>query len=129
MADEGIFVHQFELGPWDNFIYLIGDRVTRTCAVVDPAWDVDVILAEADRLGVEIRHALCTHSHFDHVNQVDALLAKKDIPVHMLGEEIDFADFRSENLERHRAGDVLPIGDHLEVTFVHTPGHTPGSTT
>ena len=129
MSDEGIFVHQFELGPWDNFIYLVGDKATRTCAVVDPAWDADVILKEAEGLGVEITHVLCTHSHFDHVNRVDALLDKRDIPVHMLGEEIDFSGFLSENLERHRPGDVLHIGKHLEITFMHTPGHTPGSTT
>ena len=129
MAEEGIFVHQLELGPLDNFIYLIGDKATRTCAVVDPAWDEDVILEEAEKLGVEVTHALCTHSHFDHVNRVDALLEKKDIPVHMLGEEIDFSGFRSENLYRQSPGDVLRVGQHLEVTFVHTPGHTPGSTT
>lgn len=129
MADEGIFVHQFELGPWDNFIYLIGDKATRTCAVVDPAWDADIILREAEKLGVEITHVLCTHSHFDHVNRVDALLETNDIPVHMLGEEIDFSGFRSENLERQRPGDVLTIGKHLEVAFMHTPGHTPGSVT
>ncbi|MDH3256568.1 MAG: MBL fold metallo-hydrolase, partial [Nitrospinota bacterium] len=27
-----------------NFIYLIGDRETRECVVVDPAWDVDGLL-------------------------------------------------------------------------------------
>ena len=128
MTDEGIFVHQFELGPWDNFIYLIGDKASRTCAVVDPAWDADVIIREAEQIGVEITHAHCTHSHFDHVNRVDALLEKRDNPVHMLGEEIDFSGFESENLERHSPGDVLKIGEHLEITMVHTPGHTPGST-
>jgi len=129
VVEEGIFVHQFELGPWENFIYFVGDKTTRTCAVVDPAWDVDVILAEAEGLDVDIRHVLCTHSHFDHVNRVDALLEKKDIPVHMLGEEIAWSGFHCENLERHRPGDVLRIGEHLEITMVHTPGHTPGSTT
>lgn len=129
MSDDGIFVHQFELGPWENFIYLLGDRATRTCAVVDPAWDADVIFEEADRLDVEITHVLCTHSHFDHVNRVEAVLEKRDIPVHMLGKEIDFSGFACENIERRNPGDVLRIGDHLEVTLVHTPGHTPGSTT
>ena len=52
-SDEGLFVHQFELGPWDNFIYFIGDKATRSCAVVDPAWDADFISAEAERLGVQ----------------------------------------------------------------------------
>ena len=128
MSDSGQFVHQFGLGPWDNFIYFIGDRASRTCAVVDPAWHAPTILSEAERLDVKISHILCTHSHFDHVNRVDELLAHLDIPVHMLRAEIDFADFRSENLTAHSPGDVLRIGEHVEVTMMHTPGHTPGST-
>lgn len=127
--DSEIFVHQFELGPWDNFIYFVGDKATRTCAVVDPAWDADFILEEAQRLDLEISNILCTHSHFDHVNRVDAILEKRDIPVHMLGDEIDFSGFQCENLQRQGPGDVVRIGDHLEITMVHTPGHTPGSTT
>lgn len=89
MATEGIFVHQFALGPWDNFLYFIGDKATRTCAVVDPAWDARSILDEAAKLDVSITHMLCTHSHFDHVDQVEPLLAEIDAQVHMLGEEID----------------------------------------
>ena len=129
MSDEGIFVHQFELGPWDNFIYLVGDKATRECVVVDPAWDEEVILDEAAKLDVRIAGILCTHSHFDHVNRVDALVEQTDVPVHMLGEEVDFSGFRSENLERYRPGDVLTVGKHLDIRFMHTPGHTPGSTT
>lgn len=127
MADQGIFVHQFKLGPWDNFIYFIGDRAARQVAVVDPAWHAKTILDEAARLDVEITHMLCTHSHFDHVDQVNPLLETLDIPVHMLGEEIDFASFQCENLVRHSPGDALSIGEHVEIQFMHTPGHTPGS--
>ena len=127
MAD-GIFVHQFELGPWDNFIYLIGDKATRTCAVVDPAWDAATILLEAEKLDLKITDILCTHSHFDHVDQVDPLLAKVDARVHMLDAEVDWSGFRCENLVKASPGDTVRIGDHLEVTMVHTPGHTPGST-
>ena len=128
MEAEGLFVHQFRLGPWDNFIYFIGDRSTRTCAVVDPAWDVGTIVREAERLDVTITHVLCTHSHFDHVNRVDALLATHDVPVHMLDAEVEFSGFRCENLVRSSPGDTLLVGKHAEVTFMHTPGHTPGST-
>ena len=56
MAAEGIFVHQFELGPWENFIYFVGDKASRKCAVVDPAWDAEFILEEADRLDVVLRN-------------------------------------------------------------------------
>ena len=127
MANEGIFVHQLALGPWDNFIYFIGDKATRTAAVVDPAWDARTILDEAARLDIEIGHILCTHSHFDHVDQVGALLGEVDAQVHMLGEEIDFSGFTCENLVRHRPGDTLTIGKHAEIAMMHTPGHTPGS--
>ncbi len=128
MAKEGIFVHQFELGPMDNFIYFIGDMATRECAVVDPAWHAPTILAEAEKLDVKITHMLCTHSHFDHVNKVDDVLDATDARVHMLAPEIDYGNFKCENLISHAAGDTLTVGKHTEITFVHTPGHTPGST-
>lgn len=128
MSNEGFFVHQVPLGPWDNFIYLLGCKKTRTCAVVDPAWHAQTILQEAEKLDVKITHVLCTHSHFDHVDQAQAMVDATDAPVHMLDREIDWADFKCENLVRHAPGDTLTIGEHLDVTFVHTPGHTPGST-
>lgn len=120
------FIHQFELGPWDNFIYFVGDRESREVAVVDPAWHAPTIFAEAERLDVKIAGILCTHSHFDHVNKVDELLAKVDVPVHMLREEIDFSGFRCENLRPASPGDTVSVAG-VEITMMHTPGHTPGS--
>ena len=120
-------IHQFELGPWDNFLYFVGDAETREVAVVDPAWDADTIFREAEKLDVKITQILCTHSHFDHVDQVENLLKKVDVPVHMLKAEIDFAGFKSENLVANAPGDILTVGKNCEVIMVHTPGHTPGS--
>lgn len=127
MSDDGTFVHQFELGPWDNFIYFLGDRSTRQVAVVDPAWHTPTILREAERLDVEIAAILCTHSHLDHVNRVEALLAERDVPVYMLAPEIEFSGFRCENLRSCRPGETVELGAALEITMMHTPGHTPGS--
>ena len=124
---EGLFVHQLPLGDWDNFITFIGDRASRTCMVVDPAWDAAAILREAESLDVSIAGILCTHSHFDHVNQVEALLRTVDVPVHMMREEIDFSSFACENLRPASPGDVVRVGEHVDVTMMHTPGHTPGS--
>jgi glyoxylase-like metal-dependent hydrolase (beta-lactamase superfamily II) len=121
-----MFVHQFQLGPWDNFIYFIGDEKTRRAAVVDPAWDVDTITRELSKTDVKLSAILCTHSHFDHVDQVEPLLKRFDVPVHMLREEVEFSGFRSENLVQSRSGERIRIGD-TEITMIHTPGHTPGS--
>ncbi len=139
MSGEGYFVHQFPLGPWDNFIYLLGDEKSKRCAVVDPAWHAPSILAQAEAKGLTITDVLCTHGHFDHINAVDDIVDATDAAVHMLGEEIDFStrsdapgrqamNYLSPNLKRKRPGDVVRIGDELDITLLHTPGHTPGST-
>ena len=38
---EAVYLKQIELGPMQNFVYLIGDPESRECVVVDPAWEID----------------------------------------------------------------------------------------
>jgi hypothetical protein len=45
-------------GRMANFMYLLGDQVTREAVVVDPAWDVDSLLAVAEADGYTVRGAL-----------------------------------------------------------------------
>ena len=63
----GLYLKQVEVGPMQNFVYLIGDRSARECVVVDPAWEIDGIadLAAADDM--ELTGVLVTHTHQDHV--------------------------------------------------------------
>src|SRR6266446_6675440 len=42
-----IYLKQMELGPMQNFVYLVGDPQTRECVVVDPAWGIDTIVEDA----------------------------------------------------------------------------------
>src|SRR5262249_33184262 len=65
--DDQIFLRQMELGPMQNFVYLIGDPVARECGVVDPAWDIDAIVSTARAADLTITAALVTHTHQDHV--------------------------------------------------------------
>lgn len=50
-----------------NFSYLLGDARLKQCVAVDPCWDVDGIVAYAEREGYRIVSAFCTHYHWDHV--------------------------------------------------------------
>lgn len=50
-----------------NFVYLVGDPVARECVVVDPAWEIDRIVATAEADGMRLVGALVTHTHQDHV--------------------------------------------------------------
>ena len=67
-------IEAMELGPMENFVYLLIDEKSKTAAVVDPAWNVSAILDRAKQLGVTVTDILLTHSHHDHINGVDELL-------------------------------------------------------
>jgi glyoxylase-like metal-dependent hydrolase (beta-lactamase superfamily II) len=117
------------LGPMQNFIYLVGAASAKEVAVVDPAWDVPAIFEEAERAGKVISAVLLSHHHFDHLNGVEDLLARADVPVYAQKAEVDFAevlqDFKGA-LKPVGPGERVMVGP-LEVTLIHTPGHTPGS--
>jgi glyoxylase-like metal-dependent hydrolase (beta-lactamase superfamily II) len=123
-----MLLRQMEIGPAQNFQYFIGSEDTKEVAVVDPAWDVPFLLAEAERLGVRITHAFLSHGHQDHVNGVDELLAKTDVKVVVHEKDADFFGFQwpKGSVMRTRGGEVVRFGE-VEVAMMHTPGHTPGS--
>ncbi len=46
-----LLIQQYELGPLNNFLYLLGDTATKEMAIVDPAWEPNFLCDEAERLG------------------------------------------------------------------------------
>src|SRR6185503_9684152 len=131
----GAYIKQLELGPMQNFVYLIGDPETRECVVVDPAWEIDAILAEAAADDMRIRDVLITHTHQDHVGGhlfghdipgVAELLEKNSAKVHVHKAEREFLRGFGSDLVKVESGDTLAVGK-FPLTFIHTPGHTPGS--
>lgn len=122
-----------------NFVYLIGDRSTGECAVIDPAYAVQDIVDVAEADGMRITHALATHYHPDHVGGsfmhmdiegVAQLLEIQSVAVHANRHEVPWicrsTGVSESDIVAHDGGDVLAIGG-VEITMVHTPGHTPGS--
>jgi len=119
-------IDTLELGPMENFIYLIQDLKTKRAAVVDPAWDVEAIEALAKSKGVEITDILLTHSHHDHINGVAGILEKHDAQLHLLKPEAQFWGQKQHTPTLHHGGDIFHLGD-TPIEILHTPGHTPGS--
>ena len=119
-------VHALELGQMSNFIYLIHDHASGRAAVVDPAWDTPRIIQLAKQQGVTITDILLTHSHFDHINGVEALLNHSDPQLHLLKAEAQFWNRYLDLPTLHAGGDRITLGD-TEIEILHTPGHTPGS--
>ncbi len=119
-------IHALELGPMANVVYLIHDHTSQRAAVVDPAWDVSRIIKLAAKKDLRITDVLLTHSHFDHINGVEELLASHDAELHLLKPEAEFWGRFADLPTLHHGGDVIRLGA-TPITIMHTPGHTPGS--
>lgn len=122
-----------------NFCYLIGDRESRECVVVDPAWDVQglVDLAAADDM--KVVGALATHYHPDHiggdffgmhVEGITRLMEIAGVPIHVNKAEAHgvraVTGLSASDLALHDGGDAVDVGA-VRIEMLHTPGHTPGS--
>ena len=121
-----------------NFVYLVGDKQTRECVIVDPAYAVNDLLQIVADDDMKLTGVLATHYHPDHVGGsmmgmniegVAALLELQPVPIHVNVNEASWVTrttgISDNDLVKHSGGDKLCVGD-IEITFVHTPGHTPG---
>jgi len=122
-----------------NFVYAIGDRSTGECVLVDPAYAVAELVDVVGADGMTVTGVLATHYHPDHVGGsmmghsiegVSELLELIDVPVHLHRDETEWVmkstSVSDEHLVGHDSGDVLTVGG-IDISLVHTPGHTPGS--
>jgi hydroxyacylglutathione hydrolase len=139
LAEQELIIEQIEIGPMQNFTYLVGCRSTREVVVVDPAWDISGLAAHIEERDYILKGALVTHYHPDHcggsmgghnVEGVAELLEKQALKIYVHKDEADglkkITGVSETDMVRVSSGDTLSIGD-VDVEFLHTPGHTPGS--
>ena len=137
--DDELIIEQIQIGPMQNFTYLVGSKSTREVAIVDPAWDIDSLLNIVDERGYTLTSALITHYHPDHcggsfgsksVQGVAELLEKRSVKSYV--HKLEAAGVKKvtgisdSDMVKVESGDKLTIGS-VDVEFLHTPGHTPGS--
>jgi glyoxylase-like metal-dependent hydrolase (beta-lactamase superfamily II) len=134
--------------------YLVSDRATGCCAVIDPVLDMDIrsgriSSASADALcntivsrDLTLKWILETHVHADHLSAAQTLRTRFSAPV-AIGEHVrdvqrsmkHLFNLPSEFLPDGRQFDrLLADGDELEIgetrlRVMHTPGHTPACVT
>ncbi len=111
---------QIPVGAMQNFAYLVGDENTSLAAVVDPAWDIDRILAVAKRHDLKVIFVINTHSHPDHTSGNSELVRATGARV------VAHEASRIKKDISIKEGDTLRVGS-LELKFIHTPGHSPDS--
>jgi glyoxylase-like metal-dependent hydrolase (beta-lactamase superfamily II) len=122
-----------------NLSYLIGDVVTREVLLVDPAYAPDELLAIIASEGLTLVGVVATHYHADHVGGdlmghrvpgIAEIADRLDVPIHVQSHETRWVTGGTglgvPPLVAHETGDVVRVGE-VDVTLVHTPGHTAGS--
>ena len=122
-----------------NFAYLIGDRQTGDCVVVDPAYAAGDLVDVLEADGLHLSGVLVTHHHPDHVGGsmmgfelkgLAELLERVSVPIHVNSQEAQFVSgitgIPMSDLTSHEHGDKVSVGA-IDIELLHTPGHTPGS--
>lgn len=135
-------VERFNVGPFDNNLYLLTSTGSKDAIVVDPSMESGHVLEEMRSRGLSLRRILLTHAHVDHVVMVRAFHEATGAPVWLHADD---------KLLYERAGDQaaamglawpgsVPVSHWMkdgedvgipgiDARALHTPGHSPGSIT
>jgi hydroxyacylglutathione hydrolase len=113
-----MFLKQYYLGCLAHASYLIADESSRTAIVVDPQRDIQQYLADAEQLGVQIRHVFLTHFHADFLAGHLELRDRCDADIR-LGSRAQ-AEYKFVPM---KDGDTLDLPG-LRLQVLETPGHT-----
>jgi glyoxylase-like metal-dependent hydrolase (beta-lactamase superfamily II) len=111
--------------------YLVFDPQTRIAAAFDTGTDCDPMLALAGERGLKIALILLTHTHGDHVFELDRLKAATDAPAYVseretIPGESPFEDGHVFELVEQA---VRPLTVRLTIETRRTSGHARGGTT
>ena len=91
---------------------------------VDAGGPVAPLIEAADQHGITPTHVLLTHHHYDHVCELDQLTERWP-GMEVLIHDAERAEVPGANGADDAGHDRCTVGD-LEVTPLHTPGHTAG---
>ncbi|MGA5130785.1 MBL fold metallo-hydrolase [Streptomyces olivoreticuli] len=113
-------------GVWDvdNNVWLVGDD--ETVLVIDAAHDAAAI--EKAVAGRRLVAIVCTHAHNDHIDAAPELAKRTGAPVLLHPAERELWDQTHPGIAPDREltdGQVLSVAG-VELTVLHTPGHSPG---
>ena len=113
-----MILKQYYLGCLAHASYLLGDEESSTAIVVDPQRDIQQYLADADKLGLQIRHVFLTHFHADFVAGHLELRDHCGATIHLGSRaEAEYAFVAMKD------GDTLEFPG-LRLKVLETPGHT-----
>jgi len=132
-------IQQVKLSKMATFCYLVADEASRTCALIDPAFDTDRLIALTADQGLTITHIINTHNHSDHTAGNAAVIAATGAKLYIHRQDAAaLGKIFNRGFSRLMGGkgspppdvllednDAIKIGT-VTLNVIHTPGHTPG---
>ena len=121
--------------------YIIYDIGSGEASVIDPGGEAERIIAFLNEKKLKVKNIFLTHGHFDHILGVQQL--KEATGARLVVHEADAVCLRDTHAALYNSlmpepfrvakPDILLKGGErtlvngVEMLFVHTPGHSPGS--
>ena len=138
-----MIVETFPVGMLGCNCTILGDPATGEAIVIDGGDDVDAIAGRLEYHGLRPAYLLHTHAHFDHIGRLGELRARcggagllhhADRPLYatLAGQPHWFGlpiDLEPAELDGDIADNDVYEAGTIRLRAIHTPGHTPGSTT
>ena len=131
-------VHTLSLGDYQTNCYIVHAKNAQSCAIIDPGYEPERVLAFVADQGLSVDAVLLTHGHFDHVGGVEKIVLETNCALWM--SESDYSQFPSPIIAHFfplancdftevqfcEDGQEISAGG-LTFTALSTPGHTAGS--
>ncbi len=122
VKNDGIQIERYELGPFGTNSYIMTCLKTGDSAVFDAPDDAPKILGHLKRTAP--RYILMTHNHMDHTGALAQLKSALNAPI--AAHTADAARLPVAPDILIADGQAITFGN-IQLTAMHTPGHTPGS--
>ena len=120
--------------------YIVGCEETREVAVIDPGGNPRAILNFLKENDLTAKYIINTHGHIDHIGANRAvkeatnakLLIHKDDAKMLVNPASNLSFLMGSKLTSPAAdeyideGDIIKLGNTVELKVMHTPGHSPG---
>ena len=129
-------VDKIIVGELQTNCYVLTDKESKDCVIIDPGADYKKIKKYLDTKGLIPIFIINTHGHADHIMADNQF----NLPIYIHKDDAEFLFDSDRNLsnmytnfiinrEPERLlndGDKIKLGN-LTINVIHTPGHTPGS--